>query len=180
MAHNYTSAEDWLNLFDNTSAELDGISAFTNLSSVPQHPSALRNPTQPSHSGTPVSSTVAPRQQTPLTLDPQPNLSLVQEPEVKSELRGIGDRLIVIEAQLKWIYDNQQEIVKRLSSMESIVNGIAESLGTNSWESSPPDNDMTSQTSSEYSEPKTEATSDDDIEIFNFEVWGGDDWDKYL
>ncbi|KAJ6436201.1 High-osmolarity-induced transcription protein 1 [Purpureocillium lavendulum] len=180
MANSYTSAEDWLNLFDNTSAEIGCISDFSNLPSVTQNPSALRNPAQPSHSGIPVSSAMLPKEQAPLTLDPRSTMGLIQQPEAKPELRGIEDRMIIMEVQLKWIYDNQQEIMKKLSSMEGVVNGIAESMGTNSWDPSAADDDMTSQTSSDYRELKSEATSDDDIEIFNLEDLEGSDLDKFL
>lgn len=72
-----------------------------------------------------------------------------------------------------------QEIIDRLSGLESVMNNIAESLGADSWESSS-DDDKSSQSSSEYSEPKSETTSDGDVDIFNLEDLDGTDWEAYL
>ncbi len=72
-----------------------------------------------------------------------------------------------------------QEIIDRLSGLESAINNIAESLGADSWESSS-DDDKASQSSSEYSEPKSETTSDGDVDVFNLEDLDGTDWEAYL
>lgn len=85
-----------------------------------------------------------------------------------------------MEAQLRWIYDNQQEIIKKLSGLEKAVNAIAEGVRADSWEASTTD-DRTSQSSSEYSEPMSETSDDDDLHVFNLEDLDGiDDLDRYL
>ncbi|KAK4066084.1 hypothetical protein Purlil1_13968 [Purpureocillium lilacinum] len=160
MANNYITAEDWLSLFDNT-AEMEDFSGFTGFSGAVQHPSVGYNPPQSSNVAPPPPSAPTPPQDVPVPMEPQHRLLKPQQSmDTKSQLHGVGDRMSAMETQL-------QEIIDRLSGLESTINNIAESLGADSWESSS-DDDKASQSSSEYSEPKSETTSDGDLAVFGF------------
>ncbi|KND87035.1 hypothetical protein TOPH_08333 [Tolypocladium ophioglossoides CBS 100239] len=184
MADQYPSmAAEWLNMFDNASAELAGgplgLAQSTN-TAQPTNPTQTTNPAQLPQFSYPALSAHSLQTVDPAQLTQSTKNGLGQggtQALINNELEGVGDRMIVIEAQLRWIYDNQQEIIKTLSALEKTVNAIAEDVRADSWTT----DDRTSQSSSEYSEPMSDTSDDDDLHVFNLEELDGvDDLDRYL